>query len=245
MTDPGSSPPRSGTLAGRAAVHRALGEPHRLAIAEELALTDRTPSQLSARLQIPANLLAHHLDVLESSGIVRRLVSEGDRRRRYVTLLDGVAGYLAAGPSTPWHGGIDTAGRVDTPAADVLFLCTANSARSPYAAAVWRRRTGGMARSAGAAPAPVVDPTAVAVGARRGVDLADHRPTGVDVGAEPPTLQVTVCDRAQEDGVPFATPVLHWSVPDPVGSSSDSFEAAFDAIEARVEVLARHVRVTA
>ena len=46
-------------LAARAALHAALSEPARLAIVDELAVSDRSPKELGARLGIPSNLLAH------------------------------------------------------------------------------------------------------------------------------------------------------------------------------------------
>src|ERR1700730_7317217 len=51
-------------LLWRAQLHAALGDPHRLAIVDELALSDRAPSELAAMLGIDSNLLAHHLGVL-------------------------------------------------------------------------------------------------------------------------------------------------------------------------------------
>ena len=51
-------------LLQRAAIHSALGEPARLAIIDELSVSDRSPRDLGSRLQIPSNLLAHHLDTL-------------------------------------------------------------------------------------------------------------------------------------------------------------------------------------
>ena len=100
----------------------------RLAIVDELTVSDRAPVELRHRLGIESNLLAHHLDVLERVGLVERSRSSGDGRRRYVHLraeaLDGLA------PTTPVELG------------EALFVCTANSARSQLAAAVWREATG-------------------------------------------------------------------------------------------------------
>src|SRR5688500_17333016 len=98
----------------RAAVHAALGEPVRLAIVDDLATSDRTPSALAARFELAGNLLAHHLDVLERVGLIERVVSSGDRRRRYVRLRQ----HTDLTPGTQ---------RRDGPA---LFVCTHNSARS-------------------------------------------------------------------------------------------------------------------
>ena len=74
------------TLANRAAVHAALGEPIRLALADKLVAGDASPSDLAESLDLGTNLLAHHLKVLESAGVIRRVRSEGDRRRSYVQL---------------------------------------------------------------------------------------------------------------------------------------------------------------
>jgi ArsR family transcriptional regulator, arsenate/arsenite/antimonite-responsive transcriptional repressor / arsenate reductase (thioredoxin) len=123
-------------LEQRAAVHAALGEPVRLAIVEELAVSDRAPSVLSARFGLPGNLLAHHLEVLKQVGLIERHVSAGDRRRRYVQLRRRVLDEV----------GVGTGRRRDGWA---LFVCTQNSARSQLAAALWRRRTGARATSAG------------------------------------------------------------------------------------------------
>src|SRR5690606_5022604 len=138
-------------LERRAALHRALGDPHRLAIVAALQLSDRTPSDLQERTGLASNALAFHLDVLEDAGIVARSRSQGDGRRRDVTLRHDPAELLARG---------------DRLAADrVAFVCTANAARSQLAAGLWRARTGRPAMSAGTAPADRVHPLAVEVAA--------------------------------------------------------------------------------
>ena len=70
----------------RASRHAALGDPIRLAIADELAISDRAPMELQAMFGLPSNLLSHHLDVLENVGLISRHRSSGDGRRRYVRL---------------------------------------------------------------------------------------------------------------------------------------------------------------
>ena len=203
--------------AQRARLHAALGEEHRLGIVEELAVSDRSPSELARRLELPTNLLAHHLDVLDEVGLIERFISAGDRRRRYVRLLRGPLGDL----------GVTTA----RPAGTVLFVCSHNSARSQLAAALWRDRTGGNASSAGTHPSERVHPGAVAAGKRAGLDLADARPRLL----QPPLtaeLVVTVCDRAHEELDPEPG-WWHWSLPDPVLTGTDE---AFDAVIADLDV---------
>jgi protein-tyrosine-phosphatase/DNA-binding HxlR family transcriptional regulator len=216
----------------RAAIHAALGDAHRLAIVDELAIADRSPSELARVSELPTNLLAHHLGVLESAGLIERLPSAGDGRRRYLRLLpDALAGL--AEPV------------VRLVARQVLFVCTGNSARSPLAAAIWNARHDVPSSSAGTRPAPEIHPEAVRAAARAGLDLAAARPRSLDEVTEEPDLIVTVCDMAHEalDGARAAVPALHWSIPDPaLDGSRAAFDAAFDRIERRVATLAPRVR---
>ena len=54
---------------------------------DELLLADASPSELQGLLSMSSNLMAHHLGVLEQAGMVRRVRSEGDRRRTYLQLI--------------------------------------------------------------------------------------------------------------------------------------------------------------
>lgn len=212
-------------LARRAELHAALGEPARLAIVEELAVSDRSPSELADRLGLAGNLLAHHLDALERVGLIARLPSAGDRRRRYVRLVREPLADL----------GVSTA----RPSGRVLFVCTANSARSQLAAALWAHRTGGEVASAGTHPADRVHPGAVAAADRAGLDLRAARPRVLEpADVDDRTLVVTVCDRAHEELDP-APSWWHWSVPDPVEvGTDDAFDAALAHLDARIALLA-------
>ncbi|MAT06881.1 MAG: ArsR family transcriptional regulator [Acidimicrobiaceae bacterium] len=217
----GLEPTESGRLEleRRAAIHAALGEPVRLAIVDDLAVSDRSPKELSERFAIPTNLLAHHLDILDSAGVIERFVSAGDKRRRYVRLVSKPLGALGVG-----------AGR---PAGPVVFVCSHNSARSQLAAALWHARTGEAARSAGTHPADAVHPGAVAAAQRIGLDLVDARPSllgPIDEGE----LVVTVCDRAHEELVP-GDDWWHWSLPDPIeDGSDDAFDTVVTGLEHRI-----------
>jgi ArsR family transcriptional regulator, arsenate/arsenite/antimonite-responsive transcriptional repressor / arsenate reductase (thioredoxin) len=204
------------SLVDRAAVHAALGEPVRLAIVEDLATSDRSPKELAARLSLPTNLLAHHLDVLDGVGLIERFESAGDRRRRYVRLVREPLAHLGVATNRP-------AGRV-------LFVCSHNSARSQLAAAMWSARTGERASSAGTHPADRVHPGAVAAAARAGLDLSDAAPRLLDPD-ERVDLVVTVCDRAHEE-LDAPPEWWHWSLPDPV---ADGRASAFDAVVSDLE----------
>lgn len=216
-----------GLIEQRAALHAALGEPVRLAIVEELAISDRAPSDLGARFGLAGNLLAHHLDVLERVGLIERHVSAGDRRRRYVRLRRHALADLAVGS------GRRRGGRA-------LFVCSQNSARSQLAAALWHERTGAPAASAGTHPAERVHPGAVAAARRAGLDLTDARPRALEAGDTDVDVVVTVCDRAHEELDPPAE-WLHWSVPDPVDAGTpEAFDTALTDLDQRVTAFADH-----
>ncbi|SIR58295.1 MarR family transcriptional regulator [Microbacterium sp. RURRCA19A] len=210
----------------RAARHAALADPARLRLVDALALGDRAPHELGERLGLASNLLAHHLKVLETSGLIERRRSEGDGRRSYVRLVTD------AMPAE--------ASDLELRAPRVLFVCTANSARSQLAEHVWRAHTAIDAASAGTLPTDGVAPGAVAVAATHGLDLSQAHPKMLDDIAHPDDLRITVCDRARES---VASTDLHWSIPDPVRvGTRDAFAAAFDEISRRIDALLPHVR---
>lgn len=216
----------------RSAIHASLADPHRLEIIDELALSERSPSELAASLQIRSNLLAHHLEVLEAAGLIERLTSAGDGRRRYVRLVQDAIATIAEPLAT-------------LVARHVLFVCTANSARSQLAAAVWNARHDVSASSAGTHPAPAVRPETVEAAARVGLDLSSARTRSLEDVTERPDLIITVCDIAHEEirRVPRTTRLLHWSIPDPaLDRLPDAFDRALGTITTRVETLAAHVR---
>jgi protein-tyrosine-phosphatase len=210
----------------RAARHAALGDPVRLRIVDELAVSDRSPVELRTRLGVESNLLAHHLDVLEDVGLIVRSRSSGDRRRRYVRLRRGV------------HDAVTSRPRIATQPA--LFVCTANSARSQLAAAIWTSITGRPASSAGTEPAPRVHPGAVAAAARAGLDITAARPRSLGEIGRRPRLVITVCDRAHEELQPDDE-WLHWSIPDPVAAGTTAaFNATIEELTDRIDSIVEH-----
>ena len=200
----------------RASLHAALGEPVRLAIVEDLVLSDRSPHELGERLGLGSNLLAHHLDTLESVGLIMRTSSSADARRKYVRLVHGVLKGVSL--------------TVKEPRGEMLFVCTRNSARSQLASAIWTARTGTRASSAGTHPAPQIHPGAIAAAQRIGLSLKNAVPRSMqEIG--PHQQVVTVCDSVHEHLTPD-NDWWHWSIPDPVGLKKTS---AFNAVVAELE----------
>ena len=216
-------------VAGRAAVHAALADPARLQITDTLSAGDTSPSELAAMLAMGSNLLAHHLRVLEQAGLLTRRRSDGDRRRTYLQLVPGALDLLTR-PAPR------TAGRV-------LFVCTANSARSHLAAALWRRASTLPAASAGTHPAARIDPGAIAAARRHRRPMRRLRPRHINDVQHDGDLVITVCDMAHEELGRRAA--VHWSVPDPVPAGDPaSFDVALAELSHRVERLAPRLSAT-
>jgi hypothetical protein len=126
---------------------------------------------------MPSNLLAHHLRVLEEAGLVTRRRSEGDRRRTYLHLVPGALGALAGPARQPTH--------------RVPFVCTANSARSHLAAALWRQASEVPAASAGTHPVRLPRPSGIYQDPRSCVLM----PASLPGRAAPRTARVTAYRR--------------------------------------------------
>lgn len=210
----------------RATMHRALGDPSRLAVVDALAFGESSPTELQALLSMPSNLLAHHVRVLEQAGIVRRTRSEGDRRRTYLGLVPGALDALR--PAA-----IREAPRV-------VFVCTQNSARSQIAAALWNAGSAVPATSAGTAPSPAVHPGAVDAARRHHLPMRAATPRRVADVLRADDLVITVCDRAHEE---LDTAATHWSVADPARTGDDAaFDRALTDLAGRISRLAPAVR---
>ncbi len=217
QTEPDELP----TVAWRAAGHAALSDPGRLLVVDAVTAGERTPTDLARALGMSSNLLAHHLRVLESAGLIRRTPSESDGRRSYVGLVPGALDALARRPVAP------------PPTHRVVFVCSGNSARSQLAAAVWADRVHGPVTCAGTRPAAQIHPGTVRVARRHGLTLVADRPQSTgEVLAEDDVI-VTVCDSADRE---VRSAHLHWSIPDPVPLGSDrAFEATLLQVTGRIE----------
>ncbi len=207
----------------RAQLFAALGDPTRLAIAEDLLVSDLSPGDLSERYDLPSNLLAHHLSVLEDAELITRSISAGDRRRRYLHINREILGTLGIGAVVPMR--------------PVLFVCTHNSARSQLAAALWKSLVGSPATSAGTKPADRIHPRTIKAAQRAGLDLSAATPRKLDEVDVGPALVITVCDQAHEQ-IANSLAHWHWSTPDPViDPTSQPFDKALDRLRKRITTL--------
>lgn len=217
---------RNSAFQQRVAKHAALADAGRLRIVDLLTLGDFSPSELQAELGMPSNLLSHHLRTLESAGLVVRHRSEADKRRSYIRLApDALTGVVPG---------------MQHDARRVLFVCTANAARSQLAAALWRRVSKIPSDSAGTHPAERIAPGAIDVARRHGLKLPAGTPRHLDAVAGEGDFVVTVCDNAHEE-LP-GLKGIHWSIPDPVRvGTPEAFQSAYENLSRRIGELAQRV----
>lgn len=207
----------------RASVFAALGNPGRLAIVDHLLLSDASPSDFQSLLAMPSNLAAHHLRVLENAGVVRRLRSQGDRRRTYLSVNADALHAITPSPLEP--------------VSRVLFVCAHNTARSQLAVAIWRRHSPVPADSAGTRPAGDVHPGTVAAARRHTLLLRPQSPRHIDDVVAPGDLVITVCDHAHEE-LPAAPNRVHWSIQDPEPTGQpEAFDRTIDELANRIRRL--------
>jgi ArsR family transcriptional regulator, arsenate/arsenite/antimonite-responsive transcriptional repressor / arsenate reductase (thioredoxin) len=218
---PGSAPP----------FLRLAAHPLRWQLLGELATSDLRVRELVASLEQPQNLVSYHLRLLREAELVTRGRSSFDSRDTYYHLdLDRCADLLAA-TGAALHPALpsDRPGSPTPPterAPGVLFACTGNSARSPIAEALLRRRAGDSVEvtSAGSHPRWRIHPSVVRV-------LAEDY--GVDVGRQETrhlnsTLGrrfdyvISLCDKVREvcPEFPGHPRHIHWSIADPAPGDS-------------------------
>ncbi|MBN9671754.1 arsenate reductase ArsC [Roseibium aggregatum] len=131
----------------------------------------------------------------------------------------------------------------------VLFVCTANSARSVLGEALLRHlgQGGFETYSAGSTPRGTVNPYAIDCLERHGLPATGFRSKSWEEfsGPSAPVMDhiVTVCDNAAGEACPVwpgHPSVLHWSIPDPAavsGTESEiraAFDNAYDLLENRI-----------
>ena len=135
---------------------------------------------------------------------------------------------------------------------NVLFLCTANSARSILAEGLLNHLGRGRFRaySAGSFPGGRVNPLAIETLRSLGMDAGEARSKSWDefAGADAPRMDLifTVCDNAAGEACPVwpGHPVTaHWGVPDPAAvegteeQKRQAFRDAATTLRRRIEAL--------
>lgn len=115
----------------------------------------------------------------------------------------------------------------------ILFLCVANSARSQLAEGIARSVLGDLAKveSAGSEPSGKVNPWAISVLKKNGIDISKHKSKSVDSlpkeFLENLDYVITLC--AEEVCPVFISRAkrVHWPLPDPAKASQDQAENEF------------------
>jgi ArsR family transcriptional regulator len=242
----GSAAPLPAVPSAVPEILKLLADETRWRLVAALRRSDYQVGELVALLQLPQNLVSYHLGMLRQAGLVEMRRSDADARTIYYALeLAGVqAGVQQIGASLQLP---LAAPSPALPPLTVVFLCSANSARSQIAEAWLRALSGGQltVRSAGMEPAQL-HPLTVQVMAEVGVDIGYQQAKSLaTLGALEPDVTVTVCDRAREQcRDTLAAPTrLHWSVVDPLrvtDAAADQlpvFRRVRDHLRLRVEAL--------
>ena len=216
---------------------RLAGHPLRWQLLSELARSDRRVGELCELAGRRQNLVSYHLRQLRDGGVVTVRRSAADGRDSYYALDLARCADLLASAGMALHPALaptpGVSGDTGQPA-QVLFLCTGNSARSQMAEALCARLSGGRvsALSAGSHPKPI-HANAVRVMRDRGIDISNRRSKHLsEFTARRFDYVISLCDRVREvcpefDGAPE---LVHWSVPDP-GHESGSDEETLTAFE--------------
>jgi len=234
VTSSVSAPPSFVQLAGHPLRWRLLGE---------LARSDRRVRELVSLVGQPQNLISYHLGRLRAGRLVAARRSTFDARDAYYHLdLANCADALAAA-GLALHPGLRLAPVAAAAPVDgcrVLFLCTGNSARSPVAEALVRKRAGRVeVASAGSHPKPL-HPNTVRVLRTYGIELAGRPPQHVSgYDGQRFDYVITLCDRVREvcPELPGRAERLHWSIPDPAasgGTGQDTYPP-FERMAAELE----------
>jgi ArsR family transcriptional regulator, arsenate/arsenite/antimonite-responsive transcriptional repressor / arsenate reductase (thioredoxin) len=224
----------------------ALAHDLRWTIVRLLAPGDLRTSELVSRTGEAPSLVSYHLARLRHAGLVSARRSTADGRDSYQVLDLDALGQAVADLAARIHPSLvqtssgrlgasadlaDPSGSESEPriSAQVLFICSGNSARSPMAAG-WLNHLGAgpvTAHSAGVIPRPL-HPLAVAAMAEHGVDIGGHQATHLDAFADHRfTRVITLCDRARENcgELPAAPVAVHWSIPDPARAHPPDLDA--------------------
>lgn len=198
--------------------------------------------EIARRCEVPHNTMSTHLATLTRAGLIE--VSKDGRAMNYRAdlsgyrgLVDYLTGECCGGRPELCDGELDaksdTASDVVSPAFNVLFLCTHNSARSIIAEAVLARAGRGRFRaySAGSAPASAPMPDVIDQLRKAGHDVDGLRckSLGEFTGPDAPRMDfvIALCDTPEGQFCPeidnrFVTAA--WPLPDPARFDGSALE---------------------
>jgi len=251
------------TLSDRFAI---LGHPARLEVLR--LLIRRHPDLLPAGeiaevMGMKPNTLSAHLGDLLRAGLITR--ARNGTFLRYGADLAGIRAMTGALLTECCLGRPDLCppGALMDPLGDtamtsarhyrVLFICTANSARSIFAESILRKIAGDRFEvfSAGTKPQSELNPLAVKMLQSKGYEIESLSSKNVaefqGAGAEPFDFVFTVCDRAANEACPPwpGQPITaHWGTPDPVkatGTEAErmlAFQHAYGMLRNRITAFA-------
>ncbi|HMJ36342.1 MAG TPA: ArsR family transcriptional regulator [Baekduia sp.] len=231
---------------------RLAGHPVRWRLLSELAQSDRRVGELTELLGRPQNLVSYHLGRLRAEHVVSMRRSSADGRDTYYSLdlrrcrdlLAATGAALHPGLGTPWEP--PRAARPPRrPRAQILFLCTGNSARSQMAEALAEHRAPDSveAFSAGSHPKRL-HANAVRAMREHGIDIAGRSAKHLsEFAAWRFDYVITLCDRVREvcPEFPAHPSVAHWSIADPGREASGDDEASYPAFQRTATELAGRV----
>lgn len=232
-----------------AAGFAALSQETRLKLMRLLATKGATgmpAGELAVRLALPPSTLSFHLSALEQAGLVRS--TRRGRQMIYAVRIIGLRELFSFLTETCCSGRPELCGDlarllpeesmeddVMTPAFNVLFLCTHNSARSIMAEAILERVSRGRFRgySAGSDPVAALMPEVIENLKMMGHDVSQLRSKSWDefMRADAPRMDfvIALCDTLDGQHCPdFGDKAVTgaWPLPDPAKFSGSSLERA-------------------
>lgn len=217
--------------------------------------------EIATRLGVPPSTLSFHLTAMEREGLL--LATRQGRRILYAVRVIGMRDLLGFLTETCCAGQPGLCGDIAallpaireepsmTPAFNVLFLCTANSARSIMAEAILNTIGAGRFRawSAGSAPAASPQPAVLAKLAALGHDVSGLRSKSWDEFMRPdaPRMDfvIALCDMLDGQACPdFGDHAVTgaWPLPDPMKFTGSPVEQAallnelYAALDRRIRI---------
>lgn len=218
--------------------------------------------EIAARLSVPSSTLSFHLSALERAGLTQS--TRHGRQIIHAVRIEGLRRLLSYLTETCCGGRPDLCGDLArllpplpekdigmTPAFNVLFLCTHNSARSIMAEAILEKAGGGRFRaySAGSGPNPEPNPEVMEKLRSLGHDAARLRSKSWHefTGPSAPRMDfvITLCDTLDGQMCPdFGDfPVTAaWPMPDPARFTGSGVERAsmlnmlYASLRRRIEI---------